>query len=262
MFKLKRILPELFFSLVLPFVRIMLRSIIRIVFLSATTFFVPLKSNAQEILNFDFDSESKPEHLIIKYQLVSETDNESYFIEIYANYPDSTVLLKEVTGEVGFNITSGINTIDWDYEEEILHYEGDIQFTFRIEHMIQLLHEKRIRRGKIQQMILHKSLDSIQLNLYLHHPNIEANQELTFTQSGDTVDFLIPKNIRKKKGYQLLIDRVGDDHDIYSKQFTLKRKIPHFLKVLPVLLAGVYVGYKQYDKITEPLPQPPINQVE
>ncbi|MFC2124114.1 hypothetical protein ACFLU5_04815 [Bacteroidota bacterium] len=240
----------------------MLRLKISIVLLSTIALIAPLKSNAQEILDFSFDSESKPEHLIIKYLLVSETDNESFFIEIHANYPDSTVLLKEVSGDVGSNITSGMNTIDWDYEKEILHFEGNIQFTFKIEYMIQLLNENGIRRGKSNQLKLYESIDTDTLNFYLYHPNIETNLELTYTQSGDTVDFLIPKKVKKKSGYQLLIDRVGEDNDMYSKQFTIKRKIAHFLKVLPVLLAGAYIGYKQYDKITEPLPQPPIDQVE
>jgi hypothetical protein len=221
-----------------------------------------LQLTAQEILKFDFDSETKPEHLIVEYLLDAETDNEDFYIELYANFPDSTVLLKEVTGDVGPNITAGQNTIDWNYEEEILHYKGNIQFTLRVKYMLQFLNENRIRRGKYQHLILHNSIHKDSIILFLSHPVLGDKIELTYNLSGDTLSYLIPKNVKKKKNYQFYIDRFGEEKDIYSKKFTIKRKYPHFLKVLPVILVGAYLGFDKYAKVTEPLPNPPVDQVE
>jgi len=202
---------------------------------------------AQQVENIA--AELQGEQIVISYDLNHPDLSIKLKVQIRSSHNNFSAPLKEVTGEVGENVSPGTGKrIFWNYKEE-LPVGFDQEITFKIEaklpipilpfQFVKPMSGSGFRRGKtgVVQWTGGQSSDRVRLELLKNGQRVSNLAQIPNRQ---TYNWQIPAEMDKAKDYQIRLTAVGDpSRKITSDLFPIKNKIPLALIVVP---AAVVVG--------------------
>lgn len=198
------------------------------------------------------------------YDLVDTIASRSYTITLLSSRDNFISPLQKMDGDIGLEVKPGLNKkIVWNAKEELgadfqgnvgLEVRGSLYIPFvRLDGLNKTF--KRLRpteitwTGGTQQNILNFDLYTGDEKI-TSFPNIANVGHYTLT---------IPMTVKPGKDYQFKItDSRNKDQVVFSPPFTVKRKIPLWMKAVPVILIGAAVylavsGDKNPRNIVDPI---------
>lgn len=200
-------------------------------------------ANGQVVENVRSGLSADEQSILIRYDLLAEVNNETFDIIPYVVFTDSTTRIFHVTGDVGKGITPGTNKkIEWDFNTEIDFFVGTVSFLITTKYVFPISVEySKMKRGKIYNHELPEDFSrGYKLFLYNYKKNTEIDLPFHFYE--DRLEITYPRSINTGK-YQLLLKSISGEESIYTRPIKIKRKIPFFTYVFPVIAAGIYYTY-------------------
>lgn len=184
------------------------------------------------------------EKIIVHYDLEDSNPNNEYQIFLYSSQNNFTTALGKVSGDVGPEVKVGQNKkITWSIREELGPFKGKLSLEIRgkvympVAKITNITTGKSFKRGKTS-VIQWKPGNSNPINIELMKGGQRISGELNQPNNGN-FNLYIPSHASIGKDYTIRISDTRNSEDIVtSKPFSVKRKVPLLLKVVPVLAVG------------------------
>lgn len=184
------------------------------------------------------------EKIIVHYDLEDSNPANEYQISLYASQSNFTTALTKVSGDVGNEIKAGPNKkIEWNIREELGPFKGKLSLEIRgkmfipVAKLNNLSAGDKLKRGK-DHLLTWKPGSSNPVNIELQKDGRTINSQLNQPNNGSH-SLAIPADAPPGKDYTLRITDTRDtENTITSHPFTVTRKIPLLLKVVPILAIG------------------------
>ena len=202
------------------------------------------------------------ENLNIYYDLRDTVAGHAYTINAYSSTDNFVNPLTKVSGDLGLQVKPGLNKkIVWKAKEELgSQFEGKVGLEIRGKVFIPFILLKNFSEYKVFKRLRKYPITwggGTTRNVL--NFDLIRNDKVVYTFAGigndGNYDLLFPKEIRPGKNYYL---RIGDsknrDEVIFTEKFTIRRKLPLLLKVLPVAAVGAAIYFL--------LPDPPPEEIE
>ncbi len=221
---------------------------------------------AQELSNVSTKVDG--EFITIFYTVTDneEMEGRSYIVELFAiiNQRD-TLKLEELEGDVGI-VYAGEHYIQWNVRKEFERFRGTIVFEVRVTPVFVITRPVtetapliRGRGNFIKWYGGGSHNDLLTLELY---KNQELVAVIDTVQDDNKYLWRVPPNTKVGKGFQIRIVGTGKTGiDQYSDYFVIRRKIPLWAQIAPILAAvgvGTYFILNPPEPGIEKLP-PPLN---
>lgn len=214
-----------------------MRNVFTIMLLAA---FATAEAQTVEIKSIELAGEK----IIVLYDLQDPNPNNEYKLELYASRDNFVAPLTRVTGDIGSEVTPGLNKkITWNIKEEYGGYKGRISLEVRgtvYSPFVKLKDfdaGRTYKRGKSYSMSW-KPGASNPINIELYKGGQRIGGEMNQPNNGGHT-FFIPAQSKKGNDYRIKISDTRNSDDIlYTKDFKVRAKIPLLLKALPVLAIG------------------------
>jgi hypothetical protein len=187
--------------------------------------------------------------VVLHYDLIDTTRYRTYTIRVYSSVDNFLAPLVQVTGDVGLEVTPGVNKrIAWNAKQELgATFSGAVELDVRGRVYVPFIRlvgfedVRDLRRTKSRiikwtggspQNILNIQLYSNEDKLVHTFPNVPNELQYHLT---------IPGSVKTGKGYYLRIAEARNaDLIVLSSRFAVKPKYPMMLKVAAVaVVAGV-----------------------
>jgi hypothetical protein len=207
------------------------------------------------------------EKVIVHYELDDGNPNNEYLITLYSSKDNFATPLTKVSGDVGMEVKPGTDKkIEWNIIQEYGGYKGKLALEIKGKVYVPFVKlqgfdtRKTYAKGKTH-VIKWKSGNSNPINIELYNGGERVAGEINHPNNG-TYSLFIPKHAKNGKEYRLKIsDPKNSEEVIYSGYFKVGPKIPLWMKLAPVVVAGaVAVIVLMDDGGTTPenkLPTPP-----
>jgi hypothetical protein len=179
--------------------------------------------------------------VIVAYDITGAKSGQTYSIDLYSSHNNFTSPVKQVTGDVGKNISAGVGKrITWDVAVELIEFSGDLTFKLKGEMIPLPLSFKtptvgdRVRKGKSIGITWEGGKPDQMISFELYKGN---DKVMNIGDSRNTGQFawLIPKDF--SKGTYSVKLKSGDEVR-QSGFFNVKPRTPLLVKLLPLLAAG------------------------
>jgi len=188
------------------------------------------------------------EKIIVYYDLEDSNPANEYQINLYASQNNFATALTSVRGDVGNEIKAGSNKkIEWNIREELGPYKGKLSLEIRGKMFIpvakinSISEGEKFKRGK-SHVLTWKPGNNNPVNIELLKDGQPISSQLNQPNNG-TYPLFIPPQAEVGKGYSLRItDTKDNENAISSYPFTVTRKVPLLLKVVPILAIGGVVA--------------------
>ena len=205
-------------------------------------------ANGQQIENIQVDLQE--DSIIINYVLDGQAgDQEEYQVEVYSSHNDFSEPLKLVSGDVGRNISPGLNKqIIWQAREEIDDFQGKLSFRLRglkttpfVEFHLQP--NTIFVVGRVHQIDWEggNSNETLILSLYKGEKLISDVGELPNTGS---YSWRPPKDLKPDRDYHFELSNLSEKSK--SELFRIGKKIPWGVRLIPlvgvVLLGAILIN--------------------
>jgi hypothetical protein len=203
----------------------------------------PLLLHAQKV---DIDwIEVSGNKVIVHYILDDPNPNHQYLVNLFTSQDNYTAALTKVTGDVGTEVKPGrTKSIVWDVTNELPAFKGNLTFEIRGRVYIPFAKlsdsetAKVYKRGKNYPLNWTSGNLSGQVNIELYKGQDRILAENNVPNVGK-YDWHIPGSTKKGADYRLKFTNSKDRNDVvYSKEFTIKPKVPFLIKVLGVAVVG------------------------
>lgn len=184
------------------------------------------------------------EKIIVHYDLEDSNPANEYQIKLYASQSNFTTALAKVTGDVGNEVKAGPDKkIEWNIREELGPFKGKLSLEIRGKMMIpvarlnNLSQGDKLKRGK-SHVVTWKPGNNNPVNIELLKNGQSINSQQNQSNSG-SYSLSIPASAAPGKDYSLRITDTRDsENTVTSLPFTVTRKVPLLLKVVPILAIG------------------------
>jgi hypothetical protein len=231
---------------------------------------VAIQSFAQN-LDIDF-IEFTGRNVVVHYTLDDGANsNRQFLVQLYSSQDNFSVPLTKVTGDVGSEVSSGVDKkIVWDITKELGNYKGTLSLELRGRVYVPFVKIKDIReeqvfkRGKNYPVNWTSGNLSGQVNIELFNEDEERIWGENNVPNVGKFDWYIQGNIKKGSNYRLKFTNAKDRNDVvYSQPFTIKPKIPFIVKAGGVMVVAAVVGVvisnsgKSSSDENKPYPGPP-----
>lgn len=186
--------------------------------------------------------------IIVHYDLEDSNPANEYQIQLYSSQSNFATALTRVKGDVGTEIKAGSNKkIEWSILEELGPYKGKLSLEIRgrmfipVAKINNVSEGDKFKRGK-NHTLTWKAGNSNPVNIELL-----KGQEVIGSQPNQpnigSCSLPIPMHSPVGKDYSIRITDTKDPENIVlSQPFTVTRKIPLLLKVVPILAIGGVVA--------------------
>jgi hypothetical protein len=205
------------------------------------------------------------EKVIVYYDLEDSNPANEYQIQLYASQSNFATALTKVTGDVGNEIKPGYDKkIEWKLRDEIGPYKGRLALEIRgrmfmaVARFNGISAGDKFRRGK-NHLINWRPGNGNPINIELLKDGNPISSQLNQPNNGASTLF-IPEHSKVGDGYTIRITDTRNSTDfVVTEPFTVQRKIPLGLKVLPVVAVGaaVLVLGGGGEKAASGIPDPP-----
>ncbi len=184
------------------------------------------------------------EKIVVHYDLEDSNPANEYQISLYSSQSNFATALTKVGGDVGMEVKPGANKkIEWSIREELGPYKGKLSLEIRgkmfvpIAKINNVSEGDKFKRGKTHTLTW-KPGNSNQITIELMKGDQPIQTQNNQSNSG-TYSFLIAPHTPVGKDYSIRITDTKDNENVVrSQHFTVTRKVPLLLKVLPILALG------------------------
>jgi hypothetical protein len=184
------------------------------------------------------------EKIIVHYDLDDSNPNNEYQINLFASTNNYGTPLAKVSGDVGNEITHGLNKkITWNIKEELGPYKGKLSLEVRgrvhipVAKLTNVTTQSKFKRGKTHT-ISWKAGNTNPVHIELMKGGQRITGELNQPNNG-TFNLFIPDHAAIGKDYTIRITDARNSEEVVNSQpFGVSRKIPLLLKALPVVAVG------------------------
>lgn len=196
------------------------------------------------------------DRVIITYDLIAQNPDQTFEVAVYASHNNYQTPIQKVIGDVGPAVKAGAKkTVAWNVADELTSYRGDITFELRGKLVVMRFSFRSpvvgasVRRGKKTEIewLGGTPMQEVQLSLYQGDRFVG---EVAKTLNAGKYEWRIPSDLDKGEGYFLRLSAGGEM--VESGTFRIKAKVPAFLKLSPLLVAGGALLFLSPD----PSPQP------
>lgn len=223
--------------------------------------------------NLDIDFiEFTGRNVVVHYTLDDGANsNRQFLVQLYSSQDNFSVPLTKVTGDVGSEVSSGVDKkIIWDVTKELGNYKGTISLELRGRVYVPFVKIKDITEGQVFKRGKNYPVNwtsgnlSGQVNIELFNEDEERMWGENNVPNVGKFDWYIQANIKKGSNYRLKFTNAKDRNDVvYSAPFTIKPKIPFIAKAGAVVVVAAVVGVvitnsgKSSGSDEKPYPGPP-----
>lgn len=184
------------------------------------------------------------EKIIVYYDLEDSNPGNEYQINLYASQSNFATALTKVKGDVGNEIKAGSNKkIEWNIREELGPYKGKLALEIRgkmfipIAKINSISEGDKFKRGK-NHLLTWKPGNNNPVNIELLKNGTPVNSQVNQPNSG-SYSFFIPQTAVVGNDYTVRITDTKDaENSITSQPFTVSRKVPLLLKIVPIVVVG------------------------
>jgi len=202
----------------------------------------PFSSFPQSIQNFSYKIIGTNIELI--YDLTGEI-NDKFYISLYSSLDEFNLPLRQVAGDVGKGIKTGINNrIIWSAKEELGNFKGHISLKLKSSLIPPTVFTNpvsgtRFRRGKTYELTLtgREGGENMKFELYKGSAKVK---DLTLSAMNSNYTWEIADDLKPGKDYK--IKTTVEGKMIFSSNFQIAPKIPLILKAVPFFLVGGVVA--------------------
>jgi hypothetical protein len=188
--------------------------------------------------------EIENDKLNLYYDLVDSVSTHSYAVDVYSSLDNFLSKQEKVSGDIGLEIKPGTDhKITWNAKEVLgAAFNGKFRLELRAKLSAPFVQfdamRRSYKRGK-DFSIKWKSDPKVSiLNFDLFKGDRLVYQFANISNEGQAT-LRIPASVKPGSGYYLKISDINNkDQMALTKQFSVKRKTPLLLKVLPVALVG------------------------
>ncbi len=181
--------------------------------------------------------------VLITYDLTGASTGQQFNVQIFGSHNNYSAPLKAVTGDVGEKVNPGANRqIQWNAAAELGTYSGDIAFRLKgapIAMPFSFTGPQSVRRGKNAVIKWKGGLPNQQVRLEVVQNGSVVNSITTGTNNSGEYTWLVPSDL-PRGSYNLKI--TGGAETAQSNTIKAKSKLPLFLIVAPVVVAGVLIA--------------------
>ncbi len=185
------------------------------------------------------------EKIIVHYDLDDGNPNNEYQISLYSSRNAFNAPLAKVSGDVGPDVKIGLNKkIVWNVKEELGPYKGRLSLEVRgrvyvpIAKLSNISTKSKFKRGKSHN-ITWKPGNANAIHIELMKGGQRVSGELNQPNNG-TFNLYVPPHATIGSDYTLRITDSRSNETVTSEPFSVTRKVPLLIKVLPaVAVAGV-----------------------
>ncbi len=232
-------------------------------FLVALIGFLSLHVSGQQVANI---TANQLDETIVRvaYDLNGEVPGQLFTVRLYSSTNQFSFPLEYVDGYVGEQVEAGINKfIDWDISKELVAYAGELTFEVRAELTftpisVAFPEKNTITRGK-QHIITWRGTNTgehVDIQLYRDGRKIST---ISNTINDGQYEWAVPSSTKPGKGYSVKINSTSSSQTDTGTEFSIHRKIPLLLKLLPFAIITPIVITLTDEGPVEPkvLPAPP-----
>ncbi len=197
------------------------------------------------------------------YDLIDSIASRTYTINVFSSLDNYVTPLQKVSGDLGLEVKPGGNRkITWNAFDELgPSFDGKVALEVRGRLYIPFIRldglQKAFKRGVTSEITWTGGTQQNILNFDVYKGEEKITSFPNIANVGHYT-MLMPVSIKPGNDYKFKItDTRNKDQIVYSQPFTVKRKVPLLLKVVPVILVGgaVYVlvsGNKSPENIPDP----------
>lgn len=201
------------------------------------------------------------ENLNIYYDLRDTVAGHTYTINAYSSIDNFVNPLTKVSGDLGLQVRPGLNKkIVWNAKQELgPEFEGKVGLEIRGKIFIPFVQLKNFSEYKVFKRLRKYPITwSGGTTRNVLNFDLIRNDKVVYTFAGigndGNYDLIFPGDTRPGKNYHLRIsDSKNRDEVIVTEQFTIRRKFPLLLKVIPLAAAGAVIYLL--------LPEPPEEEI-
>lgn len=201
--------------------------------------------------------------VILHYDLTDTVVNRSYTLNLYSSQDNFLNPLQKTTGDIGMEVKPGLNKkITWDATSELgPDFDGNVAFEIRGRLYVPFIRisgfdeYKVIKRGKEYAITWSGGTPQNILNFDLYKGDKKVNTFANIANVGHN-KLTLPTDTKPGKDYRLRIsDTKNKDEVVTTGTFTVKRKVPLLMKILP-LAAVAYIITLFGDDDPKEIPDP------
>lgn len=227
-------------------------------------YFLPIAcASAQE---FSIKSiEQSKDALVLYYDLVDTTSARVYTIYLYSSHDKFVAPLLKVSGDIGLEVKPGLNKmLKWNIREELgENYRGEIQMEIKGRVYTPFIkfndfqNGRVFKRGKASTLTWTGGSRQNILNFAIYK-NEKYIDIISNVANSGTYPIVLPRGIKPGNDYYFIVsDTKNKDQMMKTENFTVKRKIPVFVKAIPLAAAAAAVFFVLTDETAEDLSGPP-----
>lgn len=184
------------------------------------------------------------EKIIVHYDLEDSNPANQYQIQLYASQNNFATALTKVSGDVGDEVKPGSDKkIQWNIREELGPYKGRLSLEIRgrafvpVARINSVSAGEKLKRGK-SHTLTWKPGNNNNVTIQL----LKGDQPVT-TQNNQpnngSYTFFLPTHTVVGKDYSIRITDSSDGRNsATSPTFSITRKVPLLLKVVPIIAVG------------------------
>jgi hypothetical protein len=188
------------------------------------------------------------EKIIVHYDLEDSNPANEYQINLYASQSNFATALTKVRGDVGNEVKAGSNKkIEWSIREELGPFKGKLSLEIRgkmvvsIAKITSISKGDKLKRGK-SHMLAWKPGSTNAVNIELLKDGNLISSQPNQPNNGSHSLYL-PPHTAIGNDYTLRITDTKDGENVSTSQpFSVTRKVPLLLKVVPILAVGGLVA--------------------
>lgn len=182
--------------------------------------------------------------IIVHYDLDDGNPNNEYQISLHSSRNAFNSPLAKVSGDVGADVKIGLNKkIIWNVKEELGPYKGKLSLEVRgkvyipIARLNNITTKSKFKRGK-SHAITWRAGNSNAIHIELYKGGQRVSGDLNQPNNG-TYNLFVPQHAAVGKDYTIRItDSRSAESVVTSEPFSVTRKVPMLLKVVPILAIG------------------------
>jgi hypothetical protein len=186
--------------------------------------------------------------IIVHYDLDDGNPNNEYQISLFSSRNAFNAPLAKVSGDVGAEVKLGLNKkIIWNVKEELGPYKGKLSLEIRgkvyapVARLNNITTKSKFKRGKTHS-ITWKAGNSNAIHIELLKGGQRVGGELNQPNNG-SFSLFVPQHSAVGKDYSIRITDSRNAEDVVTSQpFSVTRKVPMLLKVIPILAVAGVVG--------------------
>ena len=223
-------------------------------------FLVSVSGFSQKLENLNAIAQG--DRIVITYDINGTLAGDKCDVQIYSSHNNFSTPLQRISGDVGNGLSPGTGKkIEWEAKAELGNYKGDLSFEIRAEVKAVLAFTDAIsntKRGKSLTLAWRGGAKNQEVKMELLKAGVIQGSVATTNNNGN-YQWTVPAKQRTGGGYQIRL--VNGTEVITTGSFSIKHKIPTFLKILPLMAAGAAVvllgGSGGPGKKTSNLAEPP-----